>query len=248
MLIHRQKGLELYRRNGGIFAVAHKRDGEERYNHIHHCIHNVAEKLRILKDSGFTPKLLKEKANSIWMEDLGESDGFEGWNISEWEDWRRKLVKCHIKLRQKRIRHGDLNGNNIELEFEPSSDDTGSGLIITATVDANATGVGAALHMAADGNYEEADADATTTAPCTAIALETGTGSKKVLLHGIIRNDGWNWTKGPGEAGLIYLSTTTGALTQTAPSGSGDQVQVVGHALSDDVMYFNPQLHVVEVA
>ena len=37
-------------------------------------------------------------------------------------------------------------------------------------------------------------------------------------------------------------------MTQTAPSGAGDLVQVVGVALSDDVVYFNPSLTMVEVA
>jgi hypothetical protein len=119
-------------------------------------------------------------------------------------------------------------------------------LIITATVDSNSTGVGCPLYMAADGHFDEADADAVSTAPCVAIALETGTGSKKVLLHGVIRNDDWDWTTGPGELGLVFLSTTVGTLTQTAPSGENDVIQVVGFALSDDVLYFNPQLHVIE--
>jgi len=140
----------------------------------------------------------------------------------------------------------DLNDQNIQLKLEPGSDHTSSGIIISATVDANATGIGAALHVAADGHYEEADADSVTTAPCTATALETGTGTKKVLLQGIMRDDTWNWTTGPGEAGLVFLSTTTGAFTQTAPSGTGDVIQVVGNALSDDVLYFNPQLHMIE--
>ncbi|RLG44334.1 MAG: hypothetical protein DRN81_04755, partial [Thermoproteota archaeon] len=135
---------------------------------------------------------------------------------------------------------------NIQLAFEPSSDDTSSGLIISATVDSNSTGVGCPLYMAADGHFDEADADDVTTAPALAIAIETGTGTKKVLLQGIIRNDGWNWTTGPGESALIFLSTTVGTLTQTAPSATGEVVQVVGYALSDDVMYWNPQLHVIE--
>jgi len=136
----------------------------------------------------------------------------------------------------------------ILLANEPGTDDTGAGHGISATVDANATGVGAALHLAADGHYEEADASAATTVPCTALALEAGTGTKKVLLSGVLRNDGWAWTTGPGTAGLIYLSTTTGALTQTAPSGDGDMIQVVGYAITDDVMMFNPQLHWIEHA
>ena len=78
------------------------------------------------------------------------------------------------------------------------------------------------------------------------MALETGTGTKKVLLHGLIRNDGWNFTTGPGELSLVFLSTTVGTVTQTAPSGTNDVVQVLGFAMSDDVLYFNPQLHVIE--
>jgi len=124
---------------------------------------------------------------------------------------------------------------------EPVADDTGKGISILATVDANATGIGAAMHCAADGHWEEADASADTTAPCTGIALTAGTGAdKEILKQGLVRNDGWSWVTGPGDAGLIYLSATTGLLTQAAPTG-GDLVQQVGHAISDDVMYFNPQ-------
>ena len=138
----------------------------------------------------------------------------------------------------------DLNEHYIQLEPSPSADDTGSGDIVSVTVDANTTGIGAALYMASDGNYEEADADAAATMPCSALALETGTGTKKVLLKGYMRNDGWNWgTVG----GLLYVDTTTGALTQTKPSGSGDQVQIVGYATHADRIFFNPDYGLIEV-
>jgi chorismate synthase len=114
----------------------------------------------------------------------------------------------------------------------------------TVTVDTNATGVGAALYVAADGNLDEADADAAATMPCSALALETGTGSKKVLLLGYMRNDGWDWTPG----GIIYVSDSAGGLTQTTVSGSGDQIQEVGIATHADRMYFNPSYAVVEIA
>jgi uncharacterized membrane protein len=112
------------------------------------------------------------------------------------------------------------------------------------TVDANSTGFGAALHIDTDGNLIECDADASTTMPCFALACETGTGSKKVLLQGFIRDDSWNWTPGV----YIYISTTTGGLTSTAPTGSGDQVQIVGMATHADRMFFNPNYAIGEVA
>ena len=124
------------------------------------------------------------------------------------------------------------------------TDLTATGKILTdATVDANATGIGAALYLAADFHYDEADASAAATMRCTAMALETGTGSKDVLLEGFIRNDAWDWS-----AGDIYVSLTTGGLTQTAPSASGEQVQVVGWAYSADIMYFKPSSTVLEIA
>ena len=139
----------------------------------------------------------------------------------------------------------DLGG----MPQEPTADDTGKGISVIVTVDANATGIGAAMYCAADGNWDEADASVVGTCPCTGIALTAGTGaSKEMLLLGVVRNDGWTWTTGPGTLGLIYLSTTTGALTQTAPSADGEMIQVVGYAITDDVMMFNPQLHWIEHA
>ena len=169
----------------------------------------------------------------------------DGADFSDWFDRIQEAVQEH----EHKATGGAASGtgdageiDHIKLPNEPADDNTGKGTITPATVDANATGIAAALHLAADGHYEEADASGTTTAPCTALALETGTGAKTVLLTGIMRHDAWNWTTGPGGAGLIYLSATTGALTQTAPTAIGDIVQIVGYAITDDTIYFHPQL------
>lgn len=127
----------------------------------------------------------------------------------------------------------------------PSNDLEATGFKTTLTVDVNATGIGAALYVASDGNLEEADADAAATMPCVAVALETGIGSKQVLLQGFVRNDAWNWAS-VGQP--VYVSTTAGAFTQTPPGGTGDQVQVVGVALTADIIYFRPDLTLVEIA
>ena len=136
----------------------------------------------------------------------------------------------------------DLNDKNITVKFPPSSDDTASGIIVTMTVDTNAEGIGAPLAMAADGHLDTADADSVDNMPCVALALEAGTGSKKVLLYGVMRNDDWNWTTGAGAAGLVYVSTTVGTLTQTKPTGKDDVIQPVGWALSADVIFFCPSM------
>jgi hypothetical protein len=46
----------------------------------------------------------------------------------------------------------------------------------------------------------------------------------------------------------MYLSETAGDMTQTAPSTDGAFVQVLGIALTADVVYFNPSLDVIEHA
>ncbi len=118
-----------------------------------------------------------------------------------------------------------------------------SGITVIAPVGTNSTGFGAALYMANDEKLKEANADAVATMPCVALAIETGTGHKEVLLQGFIKNDSWTWTVGAP----IYVSTTTGAITQTKPSTSGQQVQIIGYAVSADMIYFMPNLMLIEI-
>ncbi len=150
-----------------------------------------------------------------------------------------------IKISRYRLDMGELPINSvagIKLMNEPTADTTASGLIVSATVDTNSVGIGAPLFMAADGHLDTASASSSATTPCVALAMETGTGSKKILLHGILRVDAWNWTIGPGTASVIYVSTTTGTLTQTQPTGTDHVIQPVGWALSDDCIYFTPSM------
>ena len=92
----------------------------------------------------------------------------------------------------------------------------------------------------------EADASAYATARVIGIApaaiSDTATGT--ILLQGFIRDDTWTWTPGS----TLYLSETAGAMTHTAPSTDGAFVQVVGTALSPDVVYINPSMDVIERA
>ena len=96
------------------------------------------------------------------------------------------------------------------------------------------------VYMGSGGKWLEADADATgTSINMLAIALEakTDTQAMNVALPGsFVRDDTWNWTIGVP----LYVSGTLGAITATAPSGSGDVVRPVGFAVTADVIYFNP--------
>lgn len=100
------------------------------------------------------------------------------------------------------------------------------------------------VYMKSDEKFWKADADAAITSLGVALAAEaisadaTGT----LLKYGYYRDDDWNWTVG----GKLYLSTTAGEFTQTPPSGSGDQVQVLGYAVSADIIFFNPSYECTE--
>lgn len=87
--------------------------------------------------------------------------------------------------------------------------------------------------------WNKADADSTgTAAGMLAISLETKTSQNmSVALPGsFIRNDAWSWSLGA----VLFISTTPGALTETAPSGTDDVVRVVGFAVTATTIYFGP--------
>jgi hypothetical protein len=131
---------------------------------------------------------------------------------------------------------------SLELTASGVTDHSYSGLYTTMTVTTNSVGFGAPLHLDTNGTWIAASASGTTTMPCSALAVETGTGIKRVLLQGFVRDDGWNWSTG----GYIY-SSLSGTLTQTAPSAAGNQVQVLGHAIQTTMMFFNPNYVLIEI-
>jgi hypothetical protein len=141
---------------------------------------------------------------------------------------------------------GEAGSVSISTPLLPVTDQTATG----ATAEMLAGGAIAAFDLVCINTTTEevieADASAYATARVIGIApvgisdTETGT----ILLQGFIRYDTWTWTTGS----TLYLSETAGAMTHTAPTTDGAFVQVVGVALSDDVVYFNPSMTVIEHA
>jgi len=119
-----------------------------------------------------------------------------------------------------------------------------SGDISTMIVDWNDNGIGTPLHMKSNGHWEQCTAaSGTTRIPCAAMALEAGTGSKKILWKGIAKKVGWPWTAGD----IIYISTVDGALTNAQPTNTGQIIQAVGVAIASDTIGFDPDLVWAEV-
>jgi len=77
------------------------------------------------------------------------------------------------------------------------------------------------------------------------LGLATGTSSSSgMLVNGIIRKASHGFTVGQP----LYVSSTSGAMTTTVPSGSGTYVRVVGYAVDTDHIYFCPDNTWVEIA
>lgn len=118
-----------------------------------------------------------------------------------------------------------------------ATDDTYSGLAV-AGLNAGATiAQWEAVYLDGSSTWQLADANGSGTFPAVglAVAAYSNTNAAIVVTHGTVRNDAWAWTPG----GVVYLSTTAGGLTQTAPSTSGDKVQQIGRALTADILLVN---------
>ena len=106
--------------------------------------------------------------------------------------------------------------------------------------------IGAIYHYKSDGTWEAADADAA--ANCDgllAVALSEESNSG-MLIRGMVTLD-----HDPGAVGdVLFLSTTAGDCSATAPSGTGDIIRVVGYCLdaSNGQIWFDPDKTYVEVA
>jgi hypothetical protein len=123
------------------------------------------------------------------------------------------------------------------VEYELDREIRVSGAIVTMQVGENIT-AGQLLYMdSTSGKAKIADADASGKAPAVAMALETGTDGKyiDVILFGYIYDRSKSFTEG----GIVYLSTSPGATTQTAPGGGNNQT--LGVAISQTEWVFQPE-------
>jgi hypothetical protein len=98
-----------------------------------------------------------------------------------------------------------------------------------------------------DGTWTDADADnETLSTGMLAIALGTDPDVDGMLIRGMITMDSDMGTLGD----KLYVSTTSGGITNTAPSASGDFVRVIGYVLdsTDGQIWFGPDNSWVEIA
>jgi hypothetical protein len=138
--------------------------------------------------------------------------------------------------------------NSITLNPTGMTNQSAVGTKTTVTVGENVT-FGDICYLKSDGKYWKTDADSSASMPGKVMAIETilADAEGSCLLNGYAKDTSWSWVVGDGIANLIYASTTAGDITQTAPSGSGDQVQVLGYSHTSAIVFFEPQLGLLEI-
>ena len=101
------------------------------------------------------------------------------------------------------------------LDPEPALDVTVDGLKVELTASENLV-FGDICYLDSSGKWAKGSASSEATARALVMAAETIVADAKggFLLIGFARNDAWSWTV-PGE---LYLSETSGEMTQTVPS------------------------------
>jgi len=137
-------------------------------------------------------------------------------------------------------------GGDTDLNASPAVDHTVSGVRITLTA-GEALAFGDPCRIASTGKVVKAAADVIANAGvqlmCAADTIAEDAEGYFLVGPGIARDDSWNFTVG----GILYLSTT-GTITQSAPSGSNNVVQVIGVASATTKILFRPELTMIEVA
>ena len=124
--------------------------------------------------------------------------------------------------------------------------DDGSGIKIYG-VSGESLSAGHVCFLDTDDKFWKADADVSANSTgmlVLALSNVSADVSTTFLAYGYSVNTNWS----VNEAAILYLSTTTGNFTETAPSGSGDIVRIIGYGIDDsDTIFFDPDKSWVEL-
>ena len=142
-----------------------------------------------------------------------------------------------------------FNGKN---KFAPTGSNTAGtvsgGDVVYFGGEEHTIAAGQLVHYNSSSNWELADADAASTSDgLLGVALGGDASVDGVLLRGMVTID-----HDPGVVGdVLYVSTTAGDCSATAPSGTGDIVRIIGYQVnhaSNGEIFFNPSADFILLA
>ena len=140
------------------------------------------------------------------------------------------------------------DAGKVTWDIVPASDHTATGNIANMTA-GEALTYGQCCYLKSDGKWYKADSDSSSTMPAMAIVADSAgisaaaNGNFLIGWTQVIRDDSWDWVIGAP----IYVSGTAGGFTQTVPTTNFSQVQVMGFALTANVIALFPVPILVEV-
>ena len=142
---------------------------------------------------------------------------------------------------------GAITADTRKVEISSGTDGNHKGGDVVFFGSTTSMTTGAIYHFKSDGTWELADADDNTKSDgLLGVALGAASDTNGVLLRGMVTLD-----HDPGAVGdPIYLTTTAGDASATAPSGNGNIVRIIGYCLhaSAGNIWFNPDSTFVEVS
>ena len=134
------------------------------------------------------------------------------------------------------------------------ANDTHSGIVLEFLA-GESLAIGDWVYMSTvDGRVSKADANDTGDdghypAIGVAVSAQGSAGSAvKILTHGVYNDSDGFGGSDLTEGKKMFLSTTAGAVTATAPSSTSDRVQVCGVAVGPRDVFVNPSLDTIEHA
>jgi hypothetical protein len=128
----------------------------------------------------------------------------------------------------------------IDFGDEAPDDNEATGIVFSFLAGATLA-IGDVVYMGVDGEVLKAQADAVGTSPAIGICVSAGTDGNAcdVLVQGIMHDTSAFPTFSTLGVDVFVSAAAAGAITATAPTGTGHTVQKVGVALHADMIYFN---------
>lgn len=192
------------------------------------------------------------------LERLQESNPFEKYpfrlyvrpgDIVEVDDEFYTLTSIQNALRLGYIQIGNLPDLNTSLVDPSYSGTTMTQIAGEAIVACDV------VYYKDDGKVYKAKADSTSTMICIGIATAPFAinSSATLLIDGLIRNSSvFSFTVGgqaSSSSAIVYVSeTTSGGVTQLRSTTSQHIVQIIGYAVTNDILSFKPDYTYIEIA
>jgi len=128
-------------------------------------------------------------------------------------------------------------------------DHDAQGIIMTFTAGMTITPF-SPVYLHTDDEVHEADADAIATMPAIGVSINTSNVTDgnpvEVMVLGLIRDE--SFTDFGTNGAPLYVHTGVGEMSNTAPSGTDDVVQVIGHSIGEKLIFVQPCLTTIEHA